>query len=296
MIATDALVRGTLCGGTLRFVTARVTQVARKLASQHGLAPGPARVLGEAIAATAMLAAPIKAEDEKYSLALHGEGALASVHVDINFGGDVRGYLRLRDDAAAAQSPDALMSSPGQVRITRARPGKVLYQAITAMRLGSIATDLAFHASMSDQIESELCIFDGGGHDADTMMIAGLLVQALPGAGVEDFVPLRERLHGRTAIRPTAEDLDRPARLADVLLGPFNPQILEVAPVQMRCNCSRERVEAIFEQLEPAQLHDLLMPDGSAFADCQWCGTKYVFSPEEMNQYLLRVDPNARSH
>ena len=63
MIATDAIVRGSLAGGTLRFVTARVTQVARELSTRHLLAPGPARVLGEAVAATALLSTPLKAGD-----------------------------------------------------------------------------------------------------------------------------------------------------------------------------------------------------------------------------------------
>jgi molecular chaperone Hsp33 len=289
----DRLVRGTLKGGAHRFVAVRATESARAAALQHGLADSAAAVLAEAFVATALLGTPLKRADEKYSLALRGDGALRSLHTDINHMGDIRGYLRI-EGGGAALTADDLMSPPGSVWVTRSLPGQVVYQAVTEMRLGSIASDLALHTSTSDQIETEIRIYnEGRGADA---VVGGLLVQVLPGADIEDMVGIREALlHGEHA-SPDRDLIERPERLAQMLLAPFSPQILEVSQLQLRCTCTRERVETIFRQLEVAHLKELILPDGSAFADCHWCGTSYRFSSDEMNGFLLRVDDKASSH
>lgn len=287
--------RGTLQNGTFRFVAARLTEAAREAARKHGLHDHAAAVLGEALVATAIMSTPLKTEDEKYSLSVNGQGALRSLHADIDYEGDLRAYLVLADQPDVLErTADELMAPPGFVRVSRSTPGDVKYQAVTEMRLGSIGLDLAFHASMSDQIETELQVYIAG--SGDQRVVGGLLIQAMPGASIEDFVPIREALHNRKVPRPTAELIERPERLVQQLLGPFAPQLLEISQVQLRCTCSRERVQEIFDQLDPAQLADLTVPDGSAFADCQWCGTSYHFSADEMNALLLRIDDDALSH
>jgi molecular chaperone Hsp33 len=281
--AHDRVVRGLLGGGAFRLTAARLTHSVREAARMHQLPPAPARVLGEALISTAIVALPMKTH-EKYSLSVHGDAKMRSLQTDFSHEGALRGYIRLREghDPGLVDEHD-LMAPPGVLVITRSLPGRVTYQAITELRLGAISADLALHLSTSDQIETEIRVYLAGTGTVEAA--GGLLVQAMPGADLDAFVEIRRAL-GALESCPPADLVERPEDLVSSILGAFEPRILEETPVRLQCSCSRERVENIFRQLPSPALLELTAADGSAFAECHWCNGYYYFSAEEMAAFF----------
>jgi molecular chaperone Hsp33 len=283
----DLLVRGVLAQGDFRFAAVRLTESVRECARLHALSGAAAQVLGEALLSTALVASPIKT-DEKYSLSIQSQARLRSLQTDVSHKGDLRGYIRLADARDGAQSAAHLMAPPGVMMMTRSLPGRVTYQAITELRLGAIGADLALHLSTSDQIETEIRIYQSGEPLPESA--GGLLVQAMPGADLDLFIGIRAALGAESALPPTAL-VENPADLVTTLLRDFSPRVLEISPIQLQCSCSRDRVETIFRQLPAPALLELTLPDGSAYALCHWCNARYLFSAEEMTALFRSRTP-----
>jgi len=280
----DRLVKGVLDDGAFRFVAGRLSDSVGRACLVHGLKGPSAQVLSEALVSTAILASPIKTE-EKYALSVYGKGLMRSLNTDIDHRGNLRGYIRTAPEAEWPEGVTAsdFLAPPGVMQITRSLPDRVVYQGITEFRLGAIGADIALHVSTSDQVETEVRVVLGGG--PDRIRAAGLVIQALPGTNLDLFVPIRARLDEFERNGWPVDLLDNPEKLVETVLGPYKPHVLECVPVQYKCNCSRERVENIFRQMNPDDLVTLLEADGSAVASCHWCNAEYLFTPEEMNVF-----------
>ncbi len=293
-LSGDRLVKGVLDDGAFRFVAGRLTDSVRRACTVHGLSGPRARLLSDALVSTAILASPIKRQ-EKYSLSVHGKGLMKSLNADIDFHGNMRGYIRTAPeiDWPADVTMADFLAPPGVMQITRSLPDRILYQGITEFRLGDIGADIALHVSTSDQVETEVRTMVMAGREGP--IAGGLAIQALPGTSLDLFIPMRAKLDAfeREGWPPAL--IEAPERFVEEILGDFNPYILEISPVQYRCNCSRERVESIFQQMNAEDIASLLEPDGSAVASCHWCNAEYYFAPEEMRKYAVPVVTSGRS-
>ncbi len=59
----------------------------------------------------------------------------------------------------------------------------------------------------------------------------------------------------------------------------FGHQALEFG-----CRCSAERVMRVLSGYSAEELQDLVEPDGSIRATCEFCSTAYTFRPEDLTQ------------
>jgi molecular chaperone Hsp33 len=59
-------------------------------------------------------------------------------------------------------------------------------------------------------------------------------------------------------------------------------EVKEVRALQYRCRCSRERLLRHLVLLSADDRDYLRREDGTIDADCVFCGTHYVFTPEEL--------------
>ena len=62
----------------------------------------------------------------------------------------------------------------------------------------------------------------------------------------------------------------------------FDLELLETTPVEYRCYCSRERVEAALASIGSDALAELAQDGKDISVGCQFCGTEYTFSPAEL--------------
>jgi molecular chaperone Hsp33 len=61
-------------------------------------------------------------------------------------------------------------------------------------------------------------------------------------------------------------------------------EVKEEQPIRYRCRCSRERLLQHLAFLSADDRDYLRREDGTIDADCVFCGTHYIFTPEELLQ------------
>ena len=71
------------------------------------------------------------------------------------------------------------------------------------------------------------------------------------------------------------------ALFGQVLKG-FEHHVVSTEPIEYRCYCSRERVEAALASIGSDALAELAQGGKDISVGCQFCGTEYTFSPAEL--------------
>jgi molecular chaperone Hsp33 len=72
------------------------------------------------------------------------------------------------------------------------------------------------------------------------------------------------------------------AHVAETVLAGLDREVKEVSTLRYRCRCSRERLLQHLVMLTAEDREYLRREDGTIDADCVFCGTHYLFTPEDL--------------
>ena len=73
-----------------------------------------------------------------------------------------------------------------------------------------------------------------------------------------------------------------PEQIADMLLEGLDPNELDTASPQYKCDCSRERTERILISIGKDELDSIVREGKDINVSCHFCGKDYVFTPAEI--------------
>jgi molecular chaperone Hsp33 len=238
-------------------------------------------VLGEAVAASLLLAATIKF-DGVLSLQLRGDGFVHLMLAQCTSGLGVRGLARYQEAAGRGeeggpQSGINDLIGAGNLTVTlETDDGAQRYQGIVPISGARLADSLQIYFENSEQLPTRLWLY-ADGHGA-----SGMLLQRLPGgaaradaAGVDD-VWRRVQLIGETLTREELRTLTD-AQILHRLFNEDDLRLFEPAPVYFRCRCSRERVAGMLQGLGEAETRAILAERGEVEVRCDFCNRAYVF-------------------
>jgi molecular chaperone Hsp33 len=251
--------------------------------------------LGEAVAATALLAATLKF-DGRLSLQLRGTGPMHLMLVECTDGLGLRAVARFRDPPAIRD----LRQLSGNGTLTVTVEGEDLanrYQGVVPLAGERMSDCLRDYFENSEQLPTRLWL------RADGEQVSGLLLQRLPvttrpatatesGAGgvAEDEIEdawRRVQLVADTVTDPELADLsDRD--LLRRLFAEDDVRMFEAAPVFFRCSCSRARVEAMLRSLGREEVDSILTERGSVEVRCEFCNRAYRFDPVDAGVIFSR--------
>lgn len=232
-------------------------------------------LLGEAVAATLLLAGTIKF-DGVLSLQLQGAGPMHLLLAQCTSGLGVRGLARYSGDPGPGGIADLV--GPGNLAVTLESEDKSQrYEGVVPIDGARLADSLQHYFENSEQLPTRLWLH------ADADGASGMLLQQLPagaGAAVDAEAAAdawrRVQLIGDTL---TTEEL-RTLADTELLRRLFNEDDLRVfdpAPVYFRCRCSRERVAGMLAGLGEAETRSVLAEHGSVEVRCDFCNRAYVF-------------------
>jgi molecular chaperone Hsp33 len=259
---------------------------------EHREYPADVRdLLGEAVAASLLLAATIKF-DGVLSLQLQGDGFVHLLLAQCTSGLGVRGLARHQEDAeraaeAASERRVADLIGAGNLTVTlETDEGAQRYQGIVPITGERLAESLQGYFENSEQLPTRLWLY------ADAQGASGMLLQRLPGEGgggskgrdaEVDDAWRRVQLIGDTLTREelrTLTDLEILRRL-------FNEddlRLFEPAPVYFRCRCSRERVAGMLQGLGEAETRAIIAERGAVEVRCDFCNRAYVFDAVDVER------------
>ena len=286
----DFIIRGVdrVCG--VRFAVAQTTEMAAKAVVTHDADPQGAGIAIDAATLAALMSILIE-DDEKYSIRWEYPGAASVIWADVNAAGDVRVCPSQPRLAEFPQDVDSIYGKEdGNLAVTRSENGKILNSGHTTAPLGSLAGDLAFFLSTSDQVETEIVTaYTFNADPANPVATAaGFMMQALPGCDLEKFAPLRELIVTNDFRKELAESpVSAEKWVRGLLCHAFNVADDNInarfnydfaAPIDLRCHCNKEKMQAAINLLDPKEIEEIIANEGAVKIQCRFCRQQYSFA------------------
>ncbi|MGM3162685.1 Hsp33 family molecular chaperone HslO [Dickeya undicola] len=240
--------------------------------------PAPVKnLLGEMLVATSLLTATLKFSGD-ITVQLQGDGPLKLAVINGNHQQQMRGVARLQGDIAADSSLHDMVGN-GYLVITITPTEGERYQGVVGLDGDNVAACLENYFQQSEQLPTRLFIRTGE-HDG-RQCAAGMLLQVLPAqhGNREDF----DHLTQLTATVKSEELFGLEAN--EVLYRLYhqeNVTLYEPQPVAFQCHCSRERCADALMTLSADEVNDILAQDGQIDMHCDYCGSHYLFSPQDI--------------
>jgi molecular chaperone Hsp33 len=270
----DVLYRFLLEHAGIRGALVRLGPTWREVAGRAEYPPALHAVLGEALAASALLTGNIKL-DGALSIELKSTGALRLLFAECNDPGRLRGLARwnepLPEPLELRALPDAIMA----ITIGNVERGQ-RYQGLVDLQHASVADALENYFVQSEQLPARIVLATSGDY------AVGLMLQKVPDEGGRDAsndADAWNRVVQLTATLGAQEMLTTaPAELLYRLYHEESVRLFESRPLDFGCSCSRERVTAMLRSLGRDEVEAALEArDGEIEVICEFCAQHYLF-------------------
>ena len=274
----------------------------REVQQRHNYPTAVKRVLGEMVAAAALLTANLKFNGS-IIMQIHGDGPVRLLVVECDSDLRLRATAKLNPDLDVADdaSLTTLLNAHGKGRFIITLdpadkvPGQQPYQGIVPLDGDDVATVIENYMLRSEQLDTRLWLAANDG------VARGLLLQKLPyHGGKAEATPLSEDDALETWNRAvmlgstlkTAELLDT---TIDVLMQRlfWEETIRVFDPVHPRfhCSCTREKVGNMLKMLGKEEIDGVLAEQGSVEINCDFCGLHYGYDKVDCAQLFVTDAP-----
>ncbi|WP_426688379.1 Hsp33 family molecular chaperone HslO [Rhodanobacter ginsengiterrae] len=270
----DVLHRFLLERAGVRGSLVRLGPAWRDVASRAAYPPPLHALLGEALAASALLTGNIKL-DGALSLELKSSGALRLLFAECNDQGQLRGLARWNEPLPTPLALDALPDAVMAITIGNLDRGQ-RYQGLVDIRQADLAGSLEAYFVHSEQLPARIVLAADGEH------AVGLMLQKMPSEGGVDAVHDEDawnRVVHLTATLGVEELLtSAPEALLYRLYHEESVRLFEPRSLAFGCSCSRERVGAMLRSLGRDEVEAaLLARDNEIEVICEFCAQRYHF-------------------
>jgi molecular chaperone Hsp33 len=263
--------------------------------SRHAYPEPVSRLLGEAVALTAMLGASLKSEG-KLILQATTDGPVDLLVADYQVPGELRGYARFdAERLAELEGEDAALLGEGHLAMTIDRGVDMeRYQGVVPLEGESLTEAADTYFRQSEQLPTFIRLAvarhyqaGNGGEGGWAWRAGGLLLQKLTReGGIANPKEFEEDWTRAKMLAETVEDheLLDPMLPADRLLYRLfheeQVRAYRAIPLETYCSCSRERVEELLARFSPEDLADMVV-DGEVWVTCEFCNACYHFDPAD---------------
>jgi molecular chaperone Hsp33 len=282
--ASDHLQIGLAGGGALRWAVADITGLVEEARARLDLSPIASAALGRSLAGAALLLRLAAKTPTRLYLEVRGDGPLGRVLAEADAAGNLRGTVdepRVDLPATPAGKLDVGRAvGKGRLRVLREHSGGASYHSQVELVSGEISEDLTHYLAQSEQTRSAVLLGVLARHDG-VAAAGGMIVEALPGAPEEVLTRLEENIAGISGVSHLVE-AGGPVHVVETVLAGLDREVRETSPLRYHCRCSRERLLHHLNLLPADDRASLLGEDGTIVADCNFCGSRYVYSPDEL--------------
>jgi molecular chaperone Hsp33 len=282
--------------------------------SRHDYPAPVAKLLGEAIALTALLGSALKFEG-RFILQAQTEGPVRMLVVNFSTPGKIRACARydaarVAQAVAAGAADGGTLLGRGNLAMTIDRgPDMSRYQGLVALEGGTLEDAAHEYFRRSEQIPTRVRLavaeeFRAGAGGARRWRAGGILLQFLPkaiermrgpdldpGDAPEGTDPHAHKeddawVEGRSLVE-TVEDVELidPAisseRLVYRLFHERGVRVFRSADLRSACSCSRAGVSSMLQSF-PQDDRDHMVENGVISVTCEFCNATYVFDPAEV--------------
>jgi molecular chaperone Hsp33 len=301
--STDTLQKFIFDNAAVRGEFVEISDTWREIQARHSYPPAVKTVLGEMVAAAALLSANLKFNGA-IVMQIHGDGPVRLLVVECDSDLKLRATAKLAEDAVVADDASLtdLLNATGKGRFVITldpadkMPGQQPYQGIVPLDGEDMATVIENYMLRSEQLDTRLWL---GANDS---VSRGLLLQKLPRhSGKDDQTKqasVEEELETWNRAVTLASTLKQEELLSTDIQTLMNRlfweetiRVFEPAHPQFHCSCTREKVGNMLKMLGQEEVDDALAELGHLGIDCDFCGKHYEFDKVDCAQLFVTDAP-----
>lgn len=302
-ISQDTLQKFIFDNAAVKGEFVEISDTWREIQSRHDY-PAPVKtVLGEMLAAAALLSANLKFNGA-IIMQIHGDGPVRLLVVECDSDLRLRATAKLAEGAVVtddATLTDLLnLHGKGRFVITldplEKMPGQQPYQGIVPLDGDDMATVIENYMLRSEQLDTRLWLA------ADATVSRGLLLQKLPRhSGKDDQVEQAseaDELETWNRAVMLASTLKQEELLSTDIQTLMNRlfweetiRVFEPAHPSFHCSCTREKVGNMLKMLGRGEVDEALADLGQLGINCDFCGKHYEFDKVDCAQLFATDTP-----
>lgn len=275
----------------------------REIQQRHSYPPAVKTVLGEMVAAAALLSANLKFNGA-IIMQIHGDGPVRLLVVECDSELRMRATAKVAEGVSVADdaSLTELLNPGGKARFVITldpadkMPGQQPYQGIVPLDGDDMATVIENYMLRSEQLDTRLWLA------ADDSVSRGLLLQKLPRhSGKDDQVKQvseADELETWNRAVMLASTLKQEELLSTDIQTLMNRlfweetiRVFDPAHPQFHCSCTREKVGNMLKMLGREEVDGALDELGQLAINCDFCGKHYAFDKVDCAQLFVGDTP-----
>lgn len=286
-------------------ITTTLVEEARVM---HQTTPLATAALGRVLTAGGIMGNMLKNETDRLTLLFKGDGPAKQILVAAKGSGEVRGYISNPNVELPLNEKKKLdvggALGMGELTVIKDAGLKEPYSGTVALVSGEIAEDLASYFFLSEQQKTSISLGVKVGREEKVLAAGGFLIQLLPDATEEAIEDLEKVLSEVKPITTLIEEAilassgkseegileSLLAKIFENISSEHKVRSLEFKDTYWNCNCSKERMENALMTIGKEDLTEILEEDGQAELACQFCDSKYLFSKEDLEQMLSKLE------
>jgi molecular chaperone Hsp33 len=270
----DVLHRFLLEHAGVRGVLVRLGPAWREVAGRADYPPALHAMLGEVLAASALLTGNIKL-DGALSIELKSGGALRMLFAECTDHGRLRGLARWNEPLPEPLALNALPDASMAITIGNVERGQ-RYQGLVELQHASVAESLESYFIQSEQLPARILLAANDKH------AVGLMLQKMPDEGGHHAAQDEDAWNRIVHLTATlgAEELlaAAPEQLLYRLYHEESLRLFEPRSLAFGCSCSRERVTGMLRSLGRDEVEAALAARGDEIeVICEFCAQRYHF-------------------
>jgi len=273
---TDTLTRFLFENAPIRGGIVRLQSTWNAVLDRHDYPPVLRKVMGELMAASALLTATLKLNGSMI-LQIQGNGPVSLLVVECR--GDMTMRATAKWDGELRHDHLTELVGDGRFVITLdPRDGKQAYQGIVPLEGNSVAEVLQNYMTRSEQLETGLWLA------CDDETASGLLLQKLPEQPEQDEDAWNRALQLADTVKPSELLQLDAATLLRRLFNAEDLRMFDAQPAAFHCGCSREGVSRVLRMLGKEEVQGILEERGNIEVHCEFCNQRYLFDAIDTEQ------------
>lgn len=290
----DKLIRATAAEGMIRAFAAETTDTAETARQAHNTSPVATAALGRLMTGAVMMGADMKNDQDLVTVKISCDGPIGGLLVTADRNGHVKGYVQNPSVMLPANEKGKLdvggALGLGVLTVIKDIGLKEPYTGDTILVSGEIAEDLTYYFVTSEQIPCSVALGVLMNRENTVRKAGGFMVQLMPGCPEEAAEKLEKKLGEIPSVTQMLDQGLEPEDILKEILGDMQLDIKpEVTEVSFTCNCSRERVQKALISAGREELEKMAEEGKDVELCCQFCGKKYVFTPQDIRGFLKEL-------
>ena len=264
-----------------------VTESVKILERRHLSGPAASLVLGQGIAAVALMASNIDGKDEKVSMQLITDDSVEGGVFEASAAGGLRGYTNIKIlnnlDGNENIKIEDVLNNEGKFCVIQSNESKVISSSVYNLNPASIRAILARYYNETLQRPTAAEIY-ADIKDGYINKVVGIIAEKMPDGESNKFVPVLEAFDNKEVYNFLVGEYDWDKLKSVVKL--YDLEITGVSEFKFTCECSRDKVLKMLSSLDKIELQEVANKGEGQEVICHFCGENYNITDVEIKEML----------